>query len=108
MATFAELDATLQGRNKTSRKVNHHTYAERNQDGSIGIRFHKTQVVVFFPDGRVTLHTGGWRTVTTKARINEFAPDGISVGQVKRVWYVFCRALDTKSVFTEGFELLRF
>jgi hypothetical protein len=36
------------------------------------VRLHNTNIVVFHDDGRVTLHTGGYRTVTTKERINQF------------------------------------
>ncbi len=36
------------------------------------IRLHDTQIVKFWVDGRITLHTGGYRTVTTKERINQF------------------------------------
>lgn len=32
-----------------------------------------TDVVTFLPDGRIVLDSGRWRTVTTQARIHEFA-----------------------------------
>jgi hypothetical protein len=40
----------------------------------VAIRLHSTDVVTISPDNVVTLDTGGWRTVTTKERINRFAP----------------------------------
>jgi len=41
--------------------------------------------VKFWVDGRVTLHTGGYRTVTTKDRINKFAAGRMY--QRDRAWY---------------------
>lgn len=38
------------------------------------IQLHETDVVTFHPNGKVTLNSGGWRTVTTKDRINSFSP----------------------------------
>ena len=40
-------------------------------DGSVAVRYHYTDVATRHPDGTVTLRTGGWRTVTTKRRINQ-------------------------------------
>src|SRR5262249_27597834 len=35
---------------------------------------HSTAVVTIHQDGTYTLRTGGWRTVTTKDRINKYSP----------------------------------
>jgi hypothetical protein len=51
----------------------------------IAVRLHSTHIVKFYEDGRVTLHTGGWRTVTTKDRINEFITG--RVYQKNHDWY---------------------
>jgi len=40
----------------------------------VRIRLHETDVVTIRPDGVVRLDSGGWWTVTTKARMNDFAP----------------------------------
>lgn len=50
------------------------------------IQLHDTCVVIIHADGMYTLHSGGWRTVTTKARINEFSP--AIVYQKDFVWYL--------------------
>jgi len=34
------------------------------------VRYHATNVVTFLPGGRTVLRDGGWKTVTTKARMN--------------------------------------
>ncbi len=40
---------------------------------SVALRLHSTDIVLFKPRGAVVLNSGGWKTVTTKARMNEFA-----------------------------------
>src|SRR5439155_16066680 len=40
-------------------------------DGTVAVRYHRTDVATLHPDGTVTLRTGGWRTVTTRRRINQ-------------------------------------
>jgi hypothetical protein len=42
-------------------------------DGTVVVRLHRTDVVTLFTDGTVVLNTGGWDTVTTRARMNQAA-----------------------------------
>lgn len=72
---------------RTSRKVAHNTYAVLHPDG-VAIRFHRTDILVFHPDGTITVDTGGWHTATTKTRLNAFLPGGITVWQKDFRWYV--------------------
>lgn len=67
------------------RKLANNTYLVIRDDGGYGIRLHNTEVVVYYPD-RFVLDSGTWQTVTTKERMNRFAP--ISLWQDKGVWYV--------------------
>lgn len=59
-------------------------------DGMTCIRLHKTEVVRF--NGEVIiLDSGGWRTVTTKTRMNQTSNEyglGYSVFADKGIWYV--------------------
>lgn len=55
-------------------------------DSAFAIRYHDTDVVTIHDDGSFTLFTGGHRTVTTKARINEYSPARIS--QKDFSWYL--------------------
>lgn len=55
---------------------------------AIGLKYHQTDVVTFYPDNTIVLNTGGWHTVTTKARINEYLPNGFYLYQDKGIWYV--------------------
>jgi hypothetical protein len=60
----------------------------RKPDGSLGVVLHSTEIVTVTPAGDTVLHSGGWRTVTTKERINRFLPKGWTVCQTKGVWYL--------------------
>lgn len=71
---YETLNAQLTGRNEKCRKLANNTYAERKDDGSIAIRLHQTDIAVFKPDGTIVANTGGWKTHTTKDRLNEYLP----------------------------------
>ena len=95
MRNFNDAIAKLNGRD--SRKVDNNTYLERLSPDEIGVRLHNTYVVRYFRNGSVTIHSGGWHTVTTKDRINSYSP--ASVTQRKYEW--FCNGVP----FTEGMEV---
>ena len=83
----AEAVRMVQGkRNKTSRKIGNNTYAEILNDNTVAIKLHSTYVVKIRNDGTYTLNSGGWQTVTTKDRINQYSP--VRVYQRKFEWFV--------------------
>ena len=51
----------------------------------LAIRLHSTDVVTYYPNGKIMIDSGGWRTVTTKDRINQFSP--FHIWSDKQVWY---------------------
>lgn len=57
-----------------------------NRGDDYAIRLHATDVVTIHADGTYTLNTGGWRTRTTKERINEYAP--VRAYQLRGKWYI--------------------
>ncbi len=62
----------------------------RTENGTTHIRYHQTDVVSF-DDHSITLRTGGWKTVTTKSRMNQASHQfnlGYGVSQRKGQWYV--------------------
>lgn len=73
----ATLDQMLVGRNSQRRKLENNTYAERRENGAIAIRLHATDILTFHSDGRIVANTGGWKTATTKDRLNRYLPDTI-------------------------------
>ncbi len=62
------------------------TRLQRRPDGTIAVRYHNTDVVTYDINGTCTLRNGGWQSVTTKERMNEYSP--ATVGQEKGCWYI--------------------
>jgi len=73
---------------RDSRKIAHNTYLERLDAETIGVRLHRTYVVRFNANGTTRLDSGGWRTVTTKERMNRYVPAGFGLYQKAHVWYI--------------------
>jgi hypothetical protein len=99
LSDFRGAEAFLRG--KTVRKLYHNTWVERDGNDEINVRFHNTVIVAYHRAGGATLRTGGWMTVTTKARLNNLVPSGWSVYQKDWDWFLRfggCRELD----FVEG------
>jgi hypothetical protein len=69
MNTYQTFDSMW--RNSRRRKLDNNTYLEQSGE-DYAIRLHSTNVVTHHTDGSVTLNSGGWRTVTTKDRMNKF------------------------------------
>lgn len=86
--TFTEANGRLQGRNAESRKIQNNTYLIRKDHDTIAVKLHHTDVVTLKSNGNVILDSGGWRTVTTKQRMNEYIPQGFRIWSDKGVWYL--------------------
>lgn len=79
----------------------------------ITVTYHDNPVVNFFPDGTNTYSSCGWKTITTKERINWFLPNGFAVYQEKSVWYLshrhwsdtFGRVETGKWIFADGIAI---
>lgn len=83
--TYTNADAMLQGRCKDRRKVANNTYLERRDNNKIALRLHNTDILIFEPSGVIEYQTGGWKTPTTKQRLNEFGP--LRIWSDRGVWY---------------------
>jgi len=70
---------------EAGKPIANNTRLYRRDGGNIAVRLHNTDIIIYRPDGAVSLNTGGWYTVTTKARINEYAPG--CVYSDKGTWY---------------------
>ena len=85
--TYAEVLALVHGKtNRQERKIGNNTYAEIEHDKSISVRLHGTDVVRFYANGLVKLNSGGWRTHTTKQRINKYSP--VRIFQKNFEWFL--------------------
>lgn len=71
---------------RDSRKLCNNTYLERCVNGDIAVKLHGTDVLTFKPDNSTVYNSGGWRTVTTKSRMNGYGPDGFFIWQDKGIW----------------------
>jgi hypothetical protein len=70
----------------TAHKIAHNTFERMEGDTRI-IRLHNTDIVSF-SGGDITLDSGGWQSVTTKGRMNEYLPSRYSIYQKNYVWTV--------------------
>lgn len=69
MRAFLIALGVLNGRPR--RKIALNTYVEQIDENQIGVKLHKTFVVIFQRSGPITLNSGGWTTATTCKRINQ-------------------------------------
>lgn len=68
----------------------HKTTRHRDSEGWYNVIYHETPVVKT-KNGKTILDSGGWRTNTTKTRMNQASHElglGYSVFQNKHKWYV--------------------
>lgn len=73
----------------------------------IAVYYHQTPIVTYWGNGEVEIDTGGWYTVTTKRRINQYIPDGWYVFQEDGGWYLRTPTCIDDLVFESDSLLLR-
>ena len=75
------------------------TRVSTDDNGALCVRYHNTVVWQRTVEGSIILRTGGWRTATTKLRMNQafnqFGPAYYNVFQKKGDWFVSIRGTDT-------------
>lgn len=84
MRDYQEAMQKLNG--KMKRKLKNNTWLEEKENGDIAVRLHRTDVVTFKRNGAIVLDSGGWKTVTTKSRMNEFSP--FNICQKNGDWHI--------------------
>ena len=82
---------------RQSRKIANNTYLKQRGE-AIAVMLHETDVVTFEKNGTIILNSGGWKTSTTKDRINQYSP--MIVNQRKGIWYV-----NNVTVFFDGITI---
>jgi hypothetical protein len=91
--TYESLEKELyhkgHGSSMDKRKVGNHTHLIR-LDNRIAVKLHDTNILIFWPDGRVVLDASHWTTVTTKDRMNAFL-EWNTVESFQGAWYVNAR-----------------
>ena len=76
---------------QTQRVSGRATRVWRDSTGMLVVQYHNTEVVTAYPDGSVFLRTGGWKSNTTRQRMNQAANQyqlGYSVFQKAFAWFV--------------------
>lgn len=69
------------------RKIDNNTYLVTDDGPAMyHIKLHATRIITYTQQGTVILNSGGWRTSTTKARMNEYSP--VQIWQAKGLWTV--------------------
>jgi len=86
-----------------SQKISKRARVTLYQSGKKVIKLYNTDILIM-DNNKITLNSGGYRSVTTKARINQFLPCNISVYQKDYNWYI---KHDGNIIeFFDGIELL--
>ena len=94
-------EATKILNSRGSKKVGNNTYLKKRGE-YIAVMLHETDVVTFKPDGSIVLDSGGWKTRTTKDRINNYLPDYFYLYQEKSEWYLRNREKQKTVIFADG------
>lgn len=75
-------------RNKNNGEpIANNTRLYERENNSISIQLHNTDIVTYKANGDIVLNSGGWKTVTTKSRINEYLEKWI-ITQHNSIWYL--------------------
>ena len=88
---------------KKSERIGNNTLRVNYPDRE-AIRLHDTDILTFQAD-HVKLDSGGWRTHTTKARINQYLPSGVRVTQKDFEWFVEDSRDHTVKPFVDGMTI---
>jgi hypothetical protein len=96
-------------------KIAHNTRLIVNDDDSVSVWFHHTEIVRAYRSGRTILRNGGYATTTTKQRLNAFLPGMVGINQTNFEWNVnqFVRNPNTGgykvnriAAFTDGMSVM--
>jgi len=69
------------------KKIANNTYELIKTTGERVIRLHNTDILTFKGDN-IILNSGGYRTTTTKDRLNRYLPYNIRIYQKNYKWYI--------------------
>jgi hypothetical protein len=107
--SYAEGIALLARGRKGRKKLDNNTYLHRVDEVTLAVQLDETDVVLIHADGGYTLNSGGSQAVTTKGRINDYAP--VRLYADKWLWYLCGRGEDgrwdrsTRALFFDGIKV---
>ena len=89
---------------KISKIIGNNTLEVTYADNHKAIRLHDTDIISYIDDD-IILDSGGWQTVTTKNRINQYLPD-YQVYQKNFDWFVIkVNDWDNPKPFKDGMSI---
>ena len=100
MTRYTELNQYLG--NKIDRPWGNNTRVQRDGSDGINVLFHDTYIAALSPAGGLTLNSGGWRTHTTKDRLNKVLGRPWSIYQAAGVWYLRNYENNVEYIFQDG------
>jgi len=80
---FEQAEAFMRGRQ--SRVIGSNTRLVRDTNDTISVYHHRTPIVSYEDNGEIVVDTGGYHSMSTKVRVNEFSP--LHVWQKDHQWY---------------------
>ena len=89
---------------KKGKRINNNTYLQSSEDKTFVILLHETEILTFLPNGLVKLDSGGWKTVTTKSRMNNYLENAYIFSSEKK-WYITDGYGETHEFF-DGIEIM--
>lgn len=93
--------------NRLERTIGHNTRLRVSDSEQLELVYHSTAIARYYPDGAVKLYTGGFRTVSTKARLDRLAQAaGFRLRQRDREWTLEGISTDAIVRFYDGICLV--
>lgn len=103
--TYNELsDFIAHGRSKIDRKIENNTMARLGED-RIVIRFHSTDIAQILQDNTIILNSGGYKTFTTKDRMNKILPNPFRIYQNAGIWYIWNYITKVEYPYIDGITI---
>lgn len=78
MITYSEAAARVARSRSGEARLGNNTTVRSIGGNAYAVRYHYTDVLTVHDDGTYTLNTGGWNTVTTLRRLNDYGPARVS------------------------------
>ena len=95
----------LKGRSKIDRKIANNTTARIEKDKII-IKYHSSDIAEL-TESTVKLYSDGYKTYTTKERLNWYSPKPFSIFQNKGIWYVWNYENKSEYLFEDGITFIK-
>ncbi len=88
---------------ENSKMLDHNT-VQYSVGNNVFIRLHDTDIISYIGNREIILSSGGWKTMTTKDRLNKFVRKGVMIYSDKGLWYIMDK-YGNKSEFYDGIAL---